>query len=499
MHVFFLTEAGPEIGTGHVVRCEAVAQAICEDWGSCSFIIDSPPDFIEPGFNTFYFNWKQDKQELKAVLELADAIVADSYHLNGSLIKFLDSFEIPLFLIDDQGIYDVEESVVINPSVNASSNMYKKRGEHNTYAGVHYMPLRRDFWDLESLPYLQREGVLVTLGGSDMQDILQTVVDALDGFSDPVTVISSGYNLNEKTANVISSRQNAGEMKKHIQKSRFIVCAGGGTLLEAARCGTPAVVIKLADNQDINIAEWSRLGFARYAGQKEDTRLGVNIAEALKKLKDHIVWRKASHAGTALVDGQGARRIAGIIQSVAGGKRSAMLKQSHEISGLFLKNFTDCPGSEYDDMLTARNANEVRLTSMSRNKLTPEQFRSFIKSLSSSETSGYWRVMRGARALGVFSLTSVNFEEGSATLGYYKDHFCREGHVGRVLVELAKGIAFQVLGLRRLNAETFEDNVASSKSLEICGFKHIDTKKVEISGDIAVIKVYELVNAVNPE
>ncbi|MDR2869830.1 MAG: GNAT family N-acetyltransferase [Deferribacteraceae bacterium] len=509
MGILFLTEGAGNYGMGHIIRCEAVAQALSEYWRESIFIIDSPEfgadSRSDEGFayQAIYFNWKEDctrlfkEIERLRILHNLQALLVDSYYIDGTLLKRLSDTGLALFVMDDQTIYDYGYGTVINPTITATKADYNHHNEDSLLAGVRYMPLREAFWDLEPPSYLERRGVLVTLGGSDTHEAVQNIINAIQDYGEHITVINPTGSHIEAGGNVtiVTSFVSSLRMQEYILHSRMIVCAGGGTLIEAARCGTPAVVVKVAENQDINIKAWCYLGYCSYAGLYWELALGDRIMKELRDFEDHIHWRKASQVGNALVDGQGGRRIAeAIIEMTEGAARQNKLHENHEPCGLIAKNFLRANHKEHLEILDARNNEKVRLGSINRNLLSMEQHQAFLLSLGSSESAGYWRLYKNFLPFGVISLTAVDFNAGSAVLGYYKDPSYPERHVGAEIVAAAVEIAFNVLGLSVVYAETLENNKASMRAMEGAGFRPSGVEKRIIGGNMAMIHRYEIVH-----
>ena len=95
------------------------------------------------------------------------------------------------------------------------------------------------------------------------------------------------------------------------------VSGGGTTLYELACSGLPAIVLELADNQARGCRAMAAAGAVIYAGRAEamDGRaLGQLIADVLE---DSDRRRRMTLAGTQLVDGLGADRVADALLSLS--------------------------------------------------------------------------------------------------------------------------------------------------------------------------------------
>ena len=505
MSFVFLTEAGTKYGVGHLTRCDAIAQALSEQRKESVFIVDAPTEVLElisheslPDIR-WQDNWAL-LSEAIARLTLSDdleGIFIDSYHAAPNLLERLTTFNTPLFFMGDYRRIEYPKGVIINPEVSAYEGMYHKKSGRRVYAGIRYIPLRRPFWDMEVQPYIKRKGIVVTLGGSGDQGCLNIIMKALsENISESITLVADGNQaLNPLSSNikVVDNRQSAEFMQTLISGARIVICGGGGTLIEAARAGAPAIVVKMADNQHNNVKAWTRLGFARYAGNKSSPELGENTIKYLAELDNFNIWREASASGSENADGQGARRIAEIMLGEAEmTAKSIFLKEDYTIGELYLKNFLHCNPTELEAIRSARNSSVVRESSINRQIITINNQQAFILTLGVSTTGGYWLAHSGGAPAGVVSLTEIDWRLKHATLGYYKLPDYYQKGVGKVLVSAAKELTFNKLALKRLFAECLSDNIASIKSMEAAGLKRIGHEERQINGKSELIYKYEV-------
>jgi UDP-4-amino-4,6-dideoxy-N-acetyl-beta-L-altrosamine N-acetyltransferase len=261
------------------------------------------------------------------------------------------------------------------------------------------------------------------------------------------------------------------DMRAYLQNARIVICGGGVTLAEAARLGTPAVTIALAQNQTGNIKMFCMAGSALFAGDTFAKDLVSNAVKKIAMLDDNDLWERFSSRGASLLDGQGARRIAKVLTlEIDGVFYHDELRKDHEINRLYLTHFTNCSSEEFEMILASRNSDAVRSTIYSREAISRAAQTEFIKSLESSSTSAYWLVSEGEEYLGVFSLTGVDRFYSECEVGYYKFSASERKGVGKLLLDAAAEVAFNRLNLSFVTAETFGDNMASVKSLERSGF-----------------------------
>ena len=479
MTFLFLTEAGNGRGSGHGVRTGAVAEMLAESGENAVFIIDSP----EPHFNLQIigrFKWQKMKAELFELIkeQAPDGIFVDSYSVGLALARELLRLDIPLFFMDDLGL-DYPGGIIFAPF---PLRVYPKMSGRTVYKGIKYIPLRKAFAEKATST---RSGIVISFGGTEQSELIRTAVQALEGYNGEITVVGASPKLSGVT--ILAPNQSSEKMAELFACTEIVICAGGGTLNEAAATGTPAIVVQIADNQNACISFWKTAGFALCAGDKSDPSLGSQIKVLVTKLQEPEVWKKASLAGRSLCDGKGARRITGVmIDEAAKRKRGRLLRESYKKENYILKNYIACSKIENKLTLDVRNSEAVRVSSINQTLITPQVHAYFLAKLSTSLSSGYWFVLENGKPLGSMSLTGVNLQKNEAYVGIFKFPDAKKRGVGLILMELAKWVGIEILGLRYIFADCFDDNVASWRSCERAGFVLLYTDKDNDNPDRAI-------------
>jgi spore coat polysaccharide biosynthesis predicted glycosyltransferase SpsG len=211
--------------------------------------------------------------------------------------------------------------LVLNQNLGASAAPYADRAPHTRLLlGPRYALLRREFRDVPERTVADRaERILVTLGGSDPDNLSTRVLAGLAGVPGPlaIQVLVGGANPHgaalEQAAAVSPHRielvADTRDVAARMLWADLAVAAAGGTARELARVGTPQVSIVLADNQRPAGAALAELGVAVglgwHAGVAEPA-----VAHAVAGLIDDRARRAEMAArGRALIDGRGAERV----------------------------------------------------------------------------------------------------------------------------------------------------------------------------------------------
>lgn len=328
--VLIRADAGLTIGTGHVMRCLALAQAWQDAGGEATFVAASGlPDRLRSRLE----REKMDVVILRAepgglsdareTAELASKrgaawIAVDGYHFDSTYQQRLRHPGHRVLWIDDEAhAAPYSADLVLNQNPYASESMYAARDNRTgLLLGLRYALLRREFRHAAASP-AGRPGrrVLVTLGGADAHNVTMKAVDALDGLEVEVVVVAGSGNphvpaLRERIAseNRIRLVENAFEMAALMAWADVAIAGAGTTCWELAHAGLPAVVVVVADNQRRAAELLARDGVVVSAGWHAELT-AAHLQDAMRSLLDDPDRRSAMAAhGRSMVDGRGSER-----------------------------------------------------------------------------------------------------------------------------------------------------------------------------------------------
>ena len=215
----------------------------------------------------------------------ASWIVVDGYQFGPDYQQWIKDGGARLLLLDDNGdAAPYAADIVLNQNLHAREELYADRApQTQLLLGPRYALLRREFWPWRGR---QRESprtatkILVTLGGSDPDNVTQKVIDALALV--PVTdleavVVVGGSNPHreqlaqaaERTAGRVRLQSNVTDMPALMAWADVAISAGGSTCWELAFMGLPSLLVILADNQRLVVEEMARAGAAISLGRHE--------------------------------------------------------------------------------------------------------------------------------------------------------------------------------------------------------------------------------------
>ena len=248
-------------------------------------------------------------------------IIADGYGFGAGWQKQVRAGGVRLAVLDDYGHAErYFANLILNQNVLVDASWYGRReGSCRLALGPGYALLRREFlaWSgRERLIPVTATKVLVTLGGSDPDNVTQQVLANLRQVPgiEVVAVVGGGnphrvalealvpeYNATSPWLRLVVDATNMPEL---MAWADVAVSAGGSTLWELAYMGLPALVLVLADNQvpatraldAAGIAQWLR------SPQELPAALGGLLPDAPRR-------RGMSDAARKLVDGRGVARV----------------------------------------------------------------------------------------------------------------------------------------------------------------------------------------------
>jgi UDP-2,4-diacetamido-2,4,6-trideoxy-beta-L-altropyranose hydrolase len=329
-------DANAEIGTGHVMRCVALAQAWRDSGGGVTFIlgpggVEIHERLLSEGFEISEVAGESGGAEDAAqtselcVRKAAEWLVLDGYHFSQDYRDRIRSAPSHLLLVDDHGAFAPYNcDVVLNTNVYASEAIYPARhSETHFLLGSAYALLRREFLSRRRPRADEPEQatqLLITLGGADPHNVTLTVVEALGEIDDrelDLTVVLGASNRHRasveralnRTSHPFRLLLNVSNMPELMARSDLAISAGGGTCDELAFLRVPMFLITIAKNQEQAVEAYRRKNAAVTAGWFTV----FDRAGLARSLRDVIgnrdLRRGISENAGALVDGRGAQRV----------------------------------------------------------------------------------------------------------------------------------------------------------------------------------------------
>jgi len=328
-------DANARKGTGHLMRCLALAQGWQARGGQATFITACESDGLrqrlsDEGFQVITLerpypdpaDWAMTSKVLAA--HPGAWVALDGYHFAPAYQRQIREAGHPLLVIDDMAHLDhYYADVLLNQNIHAERLDYSCEPHTSLLLGTRYVLLRSEFlawrgWQRE-IPEVAHK-ILVTLGGGDPDNQTLKVIRALqqvdvDDLEAVVVVGASNPHYQELEFAIRNSQlairlvRNVSNMPKLMAWADVAVSAGGSTCWEMAFMGLPNVLLVLAGNQR-GIAEGlSEVGVVLNLGWFEQV-IDAHIVEALSSLLgDRNQRQQMSRGERTLVDGMGSERV----------------------------------------------------------------------------------------------------------------------------------------------------------------------------------------------
>lgn len=340
MKILIRVDASTQIGTGHIMRCLALAQVLQDEGGEAIFVLATHAPNLESrlkseGMKVVHLDVEMGSiEDASETSELAHScscqwVVADGYHFLGEYQRIIKDARLSLLFIDDYGHAEhYYADFVLNQNVYAHEGFYQNRESYTKLLlGTKYALLRREFWQWQGwereIPPVARK-ILVTLGGADPDNVTLRVIQAFQEVTVEeleVVVVVGGSNPHyekllaavEKSGVSIELRRNVTNMPELMAWADVAIAAGGSTVWELIFMNLPTLIIILADNQLINTKKLSQLGAVFNLGWHQNISTPQLKAEIVKFLSLGNLRSEICQSIRGLVDGCGAKSIVKLI------------------------------------------------------------------------------------------------------------------------------------------------------------------------------------------
>jgi UDP-2,4-diacetamido-2,4,6-trideoxy-beta-L-altropyranose hydrolase len=478
MHVLFRTDASPQIGTGHVMRCLALAEALRDTGVSITFVCKELTTALEQKLQENRcavmriqetLGDREDASRTVAIAKecAAEWIVTDGYEFDAAYMEKLKSGDSKLLCIDDEGVLEeYKANAIVNQNAYAGATLYQKKTDESVLMmGPRFALLRREFWPWQRFVKSTKKSamhILVTLGGSDPKNVTTRVLEALKQVTVPieVTIVVGSSNQNLAAIKTLASavpykaqlRENVSDMPALIAEADIAISGGGTTCYELAFLGLPILTIVLAENQTNNAKALEKAGVSQNLGpaeKLEDAALAKHVTSLLRNENGRIAM---STKGQELVDGEGSARVS---QFLAGNRLRLRLAKTEDCKQVF----------------TWANDPETRSVSFSTEPISWEtHVEWFTASLTNPLRLFFIAVTAEDKPVGQIRFDSNG---AGATLSISIDPACRGQGYGKELVLLGVRKAFSDTEIQAIHAYVKAENAASAKLFEGTGFSEL--------------------------
>src|SRR5581483_4978405 len=338
--------ADSRIGTGHLMRTLALAQAWQSAGGSATFLSrcesDSLRERIESAGSGFIqlHSSHPDSADLEATLTTvrrfmsatrsADDhwLVLDGYHFDSGYQQAVRATGCHLMVMDDNAhLPHYHADVLLNQNLNADRLNYNCNPGARLLLGPDYVLLRPEFTsrrDPRRVLVARARNVLVAVGGSDPDNVTLRIMQTLR------KVRAQGLNVriivgpaNPHRASLEEALRNSqggfellspvADMSALMAWADVAISAAGSSCWELALLGVPMVLLIIAENQRAIGTGIAERGAALLLGDAANLDAG-GLARTLEELIDDLPRRQSlADRARAIVDGRGAERVVAVM------------------------------------------------------------------------------------------------------------------------------------------------------------------------------------------
>lgn len=336
--VLFRADASVAIGTGHVMRCMTLADALRGHGAEVIFACRTLPGDLnqwlrQQGYAVWEWqserpsDWLPEGENVPAHKPF-DWLVVDHYGLDAAWERQMRPYAQRILVIDDLADRPHECDWLLDQNDMAQTpERYSPLlpAHCRTLLGPAYALLRPDFyhwrdWVLANhrreTPVVQE--VLVFFGGSDPTGETVKALKALKPLAGRflTSVITGASNpWREEIQAICAAMPNVAyscqvdNMAERMARADIAIGAGGTATWERLSVGLPAIVISVAENQRAISAHVAASGAQWYLGQSESVSeqdIDAAVSDLMMSAPSRVAF---SNAALSLVDGQGVRRV----------------------------------------------------------------------------------------------------------------------------------------------------------------------------------------------
>lgn len=324
--IAFLTEAGENIGLGHVTRCSAVAESYRADGNQAAVFVDvhgQMPDLADP--NAKPFPWRQKPEHLDEILDGVEVAFIDSYRADRDLYARIAQAVPVSVVLDDFNRIRYPVDLIVNPNPHAPQLDYEEQ-RTEVVGGSDFVILRPEFLPVQGEfdPSNDCKDLFITAGGDDYRSLLPRLLPRLVSEQYQLRVAAGSraeelrreYGAHEDVT--IHGYLTASEMASEMTQADAAVSAAGQTLHELAFLGVPTVGICIDNDQQGNLRAHTQCGFLPREVFWDQENLTEQVVSELRVLKDREIQKERSKAGQSLIDGKGPKRILNTVLELGG-------------------------------------------------------------------------------------------------------------------------------------------------------------------------------------
>ena len=516
MKFLFRVDASLSIGTGHVMRCLALARKLKKNNCEIEFISRKHEGNIikkirENGFKVYElevvespkFQNRHNHSSFLGASQIQDAeackqkilgrhydwFVIDHYSIDSVWEKELKPFYDKLIVIDDLADRKHISDILIDQTFLREEKAYKKIVPKSCtlLLGPEYALLREEFSKYRNLSLKKRENskldqIFINLGGTDLDNYTRDILRILSKIKLPhakiKVVIGSNSPHTEKiiseaaelpNCEVLVDVQNMAEL---MSESDIAIGASGSSTWERCSLGLPTIQIPVANNQ---------FEISKKLSEHNVVESIDMVDEIPALLETAAEWMSdKSKKSSEICDGNGCSRVLHEMKD-----HKLFIKEYGEIE---LCNYVNLCNYERDLTLEMRNHPSVSSMMLSQQEIGSETHRRFLEELEHDKSKVYFLVKHDLNLIGSINFSNIKFGH-HVDFGIFTNPFLKLAGKGSILESAASIYAFNILDVKKIRLEVISDNFRAFKFYKKHGYQFIDKKKINKREIISMEKV----------
>lgn len=363
MNIVFRADASIQIGTGHIMRCLTLADALKARGARCHFISREHPGnlnalVLQRGHSLSHLplaserhiahdggpahagwlgsSWQTDASLTAAQLEVIqpDWLIVDHYALDHRWERRLAASCRQIMVIDDLADRQHDCDLLLDQSLGRQFQDYsgKVSTDCQWLLGPQFALLRPEFADLRAISLDRRKdaetrNLLISMGGGDQFNATARVMHRLrsmlnDRWNLQVVMGANAPEVSEVQTLALAMpcstvvQVNVPHMADLMAEADIAIGAAGSTSWERCCLGLPTIMLILADNQLGIASQLRKIGAAALITSINEIEEQLPIT--LEQLSDKAQLRKMSSAAEGVTDGMGATRVASMLMKYSG-------------------------------------------------------------------------------------------------------------------------------------------------------------------------------------
>jgi UDP-2,4-diacetamido-2,4,6-trideoxy-beta-L-altropyranose hydrolase len=496
MRIAIRTDAGPLIGSGHLMRCLALADALRAQGAECMFLcrgaeLGALAERVKAGGHRLVLlpeaariaadsdapvhgDWLPGGQVADANSCLAalagpwraDWLVVDHYAIDHRWEALLRPAAARLMVIDDLADRTHDCDLLLDQNLfDSMHERYQGLVPSNctTLLGPRYALLRDEFAACAKAPRIRASDhprVLVMFGGADAADLTGRVVAALVriGWRGPLDIVAGPLYANLECLRLLVAKlpgatlhAPAHDVASLMQTADIALGSPGVASWERCACGLPAIAISQADNQEGIGQTLADAGAHWYLGRAEDLDDEILDHTLCALLGNPGALQTMARNAQRVCDGGGARRVAGVLVN----RTTMYARLATAADATMLFDWRNDP----------RNRRYFRNSAA----LTLSRHLEWFNRVLSDESYLMLVVCRGLTPIGC---VRFDLDGGSAEVSIYLNPSLHGGGLGSGALRAALDFLHtERPGVNICSAEVLAENAASAAMFASCGFR----------------------------